>query len=676
MSEIRTRIGLDTSSFKSGLQDAQKRADMFGSGMKNLGRQIAGAFAVGSIINFTRSVIQNASAIGDQARSINVSTDAYQALSAAARDAGASQESIRKALQNTQTASQEAIEGNKAYADSFKNLGIDVTKFVSLAPERQLETIARAVANADNKQQAYNESIKILGTKNAPQLQEVLDRLASEGFDGLADAARRSGQIMNEETIKSLDKAADRMARFGAVSKVLAAEILNAWVEIGKAATGQESIFDKERIAAERLAEQAKKEAEFQAQLALEEGKRNLARIREYEQLISNSQARQAELQKELSIGIKTNEDASILNMLQERIREEVSNRLILQEDILKISQNVLLAVEDEERTQAAVTARREEALAIINVQVDKQKELNDLKQLESSLLASINAGDENAVASANRLLAVRKQIVGVEGDIAKAKDADAKAQAKADQERADRLSKFIEAQKILEQGEKDRRFKELSDAEKLEDIRKREADAKKRANEGDVSAAREYNNLVSERIGIEKKISDERMRGIEAARNAELKRIDDILAKEKARIMGGSIDEAFTKDEQRMMRSSDFGNAFRREQNQRRKLGMDDETREDFARRKKVELLEKQANEAQAQAEQKAAQQPQAAPATGGAPSQTAGGQPSPAEQMAEQQAADQQTANESQLEALEGMAESIANIEAILGTLKAELS
>jgi len=233
-----------------------------------------------------------------------------------------------------------------------------------------------------------------------------------------------------------------------------------------------------------------------------------------------------------------------------------------------------------------------------------------------------------------------------------------------------------------LAAGEKQRAFDALSDREKVIALTEREVELREQASKGDLSAAKELNSVIGQRIQIEKSIADqakrdqeelhkEKMKQIEEAKNAELKRIDDILEKEKARIMGGSINEAFSRDEQKTMRTAEFGRAFRSEQNQRRSMGMDDETREEFARRKKLELVEQQAAEARRQAEQQAIGTP-TAPQTG-AVTQAA---QSHAEQMADAAGGEEVKKDEAQTDALKTIAESIANIETTLDALKANLS
>ena len=222
--EIQAKLGLDTTAFQRGLAKSQKGIGNFvASGIKKFGA-LAGAAGLGAM---AKSAIDLGSKISDLAVQLNIGTTELQVLDFASREAGVGTEIMARALRNVQLRTEEAIKGNKSYGDAFKQLGIDIEVFKQLKTEEKMEAIAKAQENATDKAAAYNSVSRILGEKAGPALQEVLQNLAGpQGFDGLADAAERAGEVMSKETIKKMDDAADRIESFKRKMTVLTGEIL------------------------------------------------------------------------------------------------------------------------------------------------------------------------------------------------------------------------------------------------------------------------------------------------------------------------------------------------------------------------------------------------------------------------------------------------------------------
>ena len=173
--------------------------------------QAAGAIGtamVGSFAAIATSSINAGSRISDLATQLNIGNEEIQTLQYMAREAGASNAALERSLRNVQTRTEEAINGNKSYAEAFQRLNIDIHAFRRMTTEKKLEAIANAQANATDKAQAYNDVARILGERAGPELQEVLQSLATKGFDKVAESARNAGKIIKDETITQLDDAA------------------------------------------------------------------------------------------------------------------------------------------------------------------------------------------------------------------------------------------------------------------------------------------------------------------------------------------------------------------------------------------------------------------------------------------------------------------------------------
>lgn len=192
-------------------------------GLSRTTKTVMGTLGVGiGVTTFTRmasQAVQYGSALTDAATATNTHVEALQALRFAAQEAGASEQQLDMALVRAQKSAVDAANGLSTYTRAFDALGINVQQFMHLPTERKLEMIAQSMRNADDQQRAYSAAMDILGTRNAPRLMEVLQRLSSEGFEGISESARKAGQVMSGETAQAMDELADAMAALNTQSK-------------------------------------------------------------------------------------------------------------------------------------------------------------------------------------------------------------------------------------------------------------------------------------------------------------------------------------------------------------------------------------------------------------------------------------------------------------------------
>ena len=208
--KIRGDAGLDTRGFDSGTRRMERGV----SGVKDrLGAMkgiIAGAFSVGAIVAFTRSVVNLGSKISDMVMSTGVQAQTLQALMAVAREAGAKEEDMAKALAKVKMAQGRVIEGEKTYIDMFKALGIEQEKVATLGTEELFMEIAKSLTESGNSALQYNAVMEIIGSRSGPRLVEVLNTLAEKGLPRVIEEQKKLGQVMRDETIKEMDEMADR----------------------------------------------------------------------------------------------------------------------------------------------------------------------------------------------------------------------------------------------------------------------------------------------------------------------------------------------------------------------------------------------------------------------------------------------------------------------------------
>ena len=182
--------------------------------MRRMAGVAAGLVGAAGFTGLIRSSIAFGSAQSDIAGQLKINTRAFQVYSGAIRDAGGSQEQMRKAILSQTQAIVQGSEGLTTYTRAFERLGLNVKTLRGLKPEKQFQIIANAVANAADKQAALTAVTEIYGKRQAPELIELMERLARDGFGKVAEEVERTYGIMDAETQRRLDMASDRIEQF------------------------------------------------------------------------------------------------------------------------------------------------------------------------------------------------------------------------------------------------------------------------------------------------------------------------------------------------------------------------------------------------------------------------------------------------------------------------------
>lgn len=179
---------------------------------------------VGALAAFGKEIIALGSKINDLSIQAGISTDAFQTFAAVGRESGVSGEQIAAAFNKMSQTIQDAADGSKSAVESLAKLKLTAAGLKALKPEEQFTLIATQIAGAEDKSKAFSAALDILGSKNAPKLKEVLQRLGTEGFGALADATEKVR--FSEDQIKTLDDAGDALQRIADTMKVIAAKAL------------------------------------------------------------------------------------------------------------------------------------------------------------------------------------------------------------------------------------------------------------------------------------------------------------------------------------------------------------------------------------------------------------------------------------------------------------------
>ena len=211
--DINVRIGAQDRT-QQAFRSAEQRMRL----LTNAARTMAGAFGVAlgarAFVQLARSALEYADSVSTAAAATQTNAEALQVLRFAAEQSGASVQNLDNALIRANKSAVDAANGMSTAQRAFAQLGINATQFISLPTEQKLAMLARAMHHAEDRNRAAAAVMDIMGTRNAPQLMGMLERLGREGFGALEEAARSAGAVMDEDTIKRLDDAHKAIERF------------------------------------------------------------------------------------------------------------------------------------------------------------------------------------------------------------------------------------------------------------------------------------------------------------------------------------------------------------------------------------------------------------------------------------------------------------------------------
>jgi hypothetical protein len=169
--------------------------------------------------------LRYAAGLKDMGLQSGLTAEAVQVLGHAAAQAGGSIENVRSALTNLRQAANAAEEGNTQLAEAFATLGLNAAELTRLPLALQLEAVARAFAASGNDGRSFAALIKLLGERDVPRLQGLLQDLAQNGLAGMARQLRENGGLLTTEMVEKADRLADRWGNLSRKSKVVFAEL-------------------------------------------------------------------------------------------------------------------------------------------------------------------------------------------------------------------------------------------------------------------------------------------------------------------------------------------------------------------------------------------------------------------------------------------------------------------
>ncbi len=225
LAALKVVLGLDTGPFQKGATQAQLQAQQMAGKMQAAGRAVAaagaaimGSMVVSEVTRMAQAGLEYASALGETAQQLGVTTDALQEYRYAATQVGLSGDEMDQALGQLTRRIGEAANGTKAQVEAFKKLGISVkdAKGNVIDAGTAIPLIAEALKAVQSPAERAAVLVDLFG-KSGQKLAPLLSE-GAKGVNDLRAAARDMGIVLTPEMIERADKAADK---FGSLKTVL-----------------------------------------------------------------------------------------------------------------------------------------------------------------------------------------------------------------------------------------------------------------------------------------------------------------------------------------------------------------------------------------------------------------------------------------------------------------------
>lgn len=180
-----------------------------------------------------REVLSMGTRFDQQARRLRIGIENYQVLSRVLETNGVNARQLERAFAEMTGSILEAEAGIESKGRAFRDLNVEANDLRQLAPDEQFIRIAEAIGRAEDQQQAFAASMRILGRGPARELREVFELIGETDFETLSAEIRQRFGIIDQETASSLRRAEDRIAEIRSRLTVEFAEVIGNVFEGG-----------------------------------------------------------------------------------------------------------------------------------------------------------------------------------------------------------------------------------------------------------------------------------------------------------------------------------------------------------------------------------------------------------------------------------------------------------
>lgn len=304
VARLKALLGLDTKEFKAGVRDAKSQAGGLSSSLKVVGGLIAGAFSVGAVVSFGKSLLGMAGTLQDMSDNLDVSVKSLAGLSISTAGAGVDIEKLTQMLGKLQGKQADVARGDKKVIETFEQLGISVDQVIDSDPIQLFEMVAQAASKSGVAVSVLGDIFgEKLGNKTLNLMKEIAENGIPEISDATAEAISRADELgdrwekamqkiklasmgvilsINDAREGLVDKLSDQLAKFAITSaggdpnvakeidemaKERAAEKEAAKIDAPIAAAAEDEAREKRRVDALRELQNKAKREELQKQI-------------------------------------------------------------------------------------------------------------------------------------------------------------------------------------------------------------------------------------------------------------------------------------------------------------------------------------------------------------------------------------------------------------------------
>jgi hypothetical protein len=194
--------------------------------------------------NFVVNALKEYADMADQAKRSGMTGEDYQKLSAAAKDAGVSMQTVSKASRELRILMKEASSGNEVAARKLKALGF-TDQEVRNGTVKSIDVflqLAKAMQTAGSDADKLAILTAIFGDKVSADLLPLLDQTRQS-----LENTFKKAPILAQEDLDALDRGADLLERFSTVAKAAAAKTALFFLQIlaiKSRLQGEEALFN------------------------------------------------------------------------------------------------------------------------------------------------------------------------------------------------------------------------------------------------------------------------------------------------------------------------------------------------------------------------------------------------------------------------------------------------
>ncbi len=232
--DVRVRLSAEgIREVQQALSATQRQADRVNATSKRGFEDLRGAIrslgavaAVGGLAAFARSALNAADAAGKTAAAVGATVEEYSALAFASETADVSAEQLRTGLVFLVRSLGELERGTERQTQAFARLGLSARDFAGRTTGEAFDIVARKLGALENSTQRTRLAVDLFGESGA-RLLPLLQDVADQGLDGVAEAARRAGVLIDSDLANAAAAANDSFVRIRQSARGVATAFLS-----------------------------------------------------------------------------------------------------------------------------------------------------------------------------------------------------------------------------------------------------------------------------------------------------------------------------------------------------------------------------------------------------------------------------------------------------------------